>query len=310
MKILSLFDGMSCWQIALNKLWITDYTYYASEIDKFAIQVTQENYPNTIQVWNIKHIDWKDYKWIDLMMWWSPCQWFSFAWKQLNFEDERSKLFFEFVRILNEAKPKYFILENVKMKKEFQNIISDYLWIEPVEINSALVSAQNRGRLYWIWELQKDWTYKNVNIEQPEDKWIFLKDILENKVNEKYYMTYKQFHNLWYESLQRLYFNKAPTLNTAQWWHRQPKILVNRYNNRFMTDKSWTLWAYAWFTNKQGYQVFEWDKIRKLTPLEYERLQTVPDWYTQSVSDSQRYKMLWNWFTVDIIKHILSYIIK
>ena len=121
MKILSLFDWMSCWQIALNKLWITDYQYFASEIDKYWMQVTQSNFPDTIQLWDVTKLKWEDFKDIDIIQWWSPCQWFSFAWKQLNFEDERSKLFFEFVRLVNEVKPKYFMLENVKMKKEYQD---------------------------------------------------------------------------------------------------------------------------------------------------------------------------------------------
>lgn len=328
MNILSLFDWMSCWQIAINKLWITNYNYFASEIDKYWIQVTKHNFPDTIHIWDVTEIsyvspkkelifEWEDWKYLwlrwvefDLLIWWSPCQWFSFAWKQLNFEDERSKLFFEYERILKEVKPRYFLLENVKMKKEYQDVISEHLfWIQPIEINSALVSAQNRKRLYWVWELQQDWNYKQVEIKQPNDKWILLKDILEDEVNEKYYMTVEQFKNLWFESLQRLYSKKAPTLNTSQWWHRQPKILVNKYNKRVMLEKSWTIWTCSWFTNKQWYQVIEWEhQIRKLTPIEYERLQTVPDNYTSCVSNSQRYKMLWNWWTIDIITHILSHL--
>jgi DNA-cytosine methyltransferase len=281
MNILSLFDWMSCWQIAINKLWITDYTYFASEIDKYRMQVTKHNFPNTIHIWDVTQVKWEDYKAITLLLWWSPCQWFSFAWKQLNFEDIRSKLFFEYVRILKEVKPRYFLLENVKMKKEYQDIISEYLfWIQPIEINSSLVSAQNRKRLYWIWELQEDWTYKRVIVEQPKDKWILLKDILEDKVEEKYYLSNETFEKLKrFESNSRLspLDWKSYWLNTMQWWHRQPKIFEE---------------------NKL--------KIRKLTPLECERLQIVPDNYTSYVSNSQRYKMLWNGWTVDIIVYILS----
>lgn len=321
MNILSLFDWMSCWQQALVNLWIKDYNYFRSEIDKYAIQVTQENFPNTIQIWDVTKIeysnqtlfseDWFYYTMsIDLLLWGSPCQWFSFAWKQLNFEDPRSALFFEYVRILKEVKPKYFLLENVKMKKEYQDIISDNLfWIQPIEINSALLVRQNRKRLYWVWELQEDWTYKRVEIEQPKDRGILLKDILEDEVDEKCYMTVEQFKNLWFESLQRLYNEKAPTLNTSQWWHRQPKILVNKYNQRVMLEKSWTLWTWAWFTNKQWYQVIEWEhRIRKLTPIEYERLQWVKDNYTSCVSNSQRYKMLGNGWTIPVIEYILSHL--
>ena len=148
MNVLSLFDGMSCGQIALNRANIPYDNYYASEIDKHAIKVTQHNYPETIQLGDVTEIKSSDLPQIGLLIGGSPCQGFSFAGKQLNFEDPRSKLFFEFVRLLKECKPKFFLLENVKMKKEYQNVISEHLGVEPIEINSALVSAQNRKRLY------------------------------------------------------------------------------------------------------------------------------------------------------------------
>jgi site-specific DNA-cytosine methylase len=299
LKVLSLFDGISCWMIALDRLWIKVDTYYASEIDKYSMQISNKNHPNIIQVWDVTKLDTKDLWKIDLLIWWSPCQSFSIAGHQEWFSG-KSWLFYEYVRILKEIKPKYFLLENVKMKKEYQNIISQELWVEPIEINSSLVSAQSRKRLYWT---NIPW------IQQPQEKLIFLKDILEEDVDAKYFMTIEQFKNLWFESLQRLYFEKAPTLSTMQWWHRQPKILCNLYNQRIMIEKCWTLWTGMWFTNKQWYQVIEWKhKIRKLTPLECERLQTLTDWYTEWVSDSQRYKMIGNWRTVDIIAHIFKYI--
>ena len=301
MRVLSLFDGMSCWMLALERAWIKVDKYYASEIDKYAIQISKKNHPNVIQVWDVTLLDTKDLWEIDLLIWWSPCQSFSIAGKQEWFNG-KSWLFYEYVRILREVKPKYFLLENVKMKKEFQDIISQELWVEPIEINSSLVSAQNRKRLYWT----------NIHwIIQPQDKWILLEHILEDAVEEKYFMTIEQFKNLWFESLQRLYFEKAPTLSTMQLWHRQPKILCNLYNHRIMIEKSWTLWTGQWFTNKQWYQVIEWKhRIRKLTPIECERLQTLPDNYTDGVSKSQRYKMIGNWWTIDIISHILSQLTK
>ena len=155
MKVLSLFDGMSCGQIALDQLGIPVETYYASEIDKYAIQVTQANYPNTIQVGNVCNLNSKDFADVDLIMGGSPCQGFSFAGKQFAFDDPRSALFFEFIRLLKAIKPRYFLLENVRMKKEFLDIISQEVskcypkitfGIEPVLINSALVSAQSRQR--------------------------------------------------------------------------------------------------------------------------------------------------------------------
>ena len=170
MNVLSLFDGISAGQVALQRSGIKVDNYYSSEIDKYAIKITQKNFPNTIQLGDVTK--WRGWHLsnIDMIVGGSPCQGFSFAGKQLNFEDSRSKLFFEFVDIVNFYKPKYFLLENVKMKKEYQDVISSYLGVEPIEINSALVSAQNRKRLYWT----------NIpNITQPGDRGIILKDILE-----------------------------------------------------------------------------------------------------------------------------------
>ena len=173
MKVLSLFDGMSCVNVALDQLNIPIDTYYASEIDKYAIQVTQTNYPNTIQVGDICNLDPKDYQDIDLIFAGSPCQGFSFAGKQLAFDDPRSALFFEFVRLLKAIKPKYFLLENVRMKKEFLDIISEQVsecypeipfGIEPILINSSLVSAQSRQRYYWT---------NTLGVKQPKNEVLF-----------------------------------------------------------------------------------------------------------------------------------------
>jgi len=173
MNVLSLFDGMSCGQIALDQLGVKVDNYFASEIDKWAIEIAKKNYPNTIELGDVTQVRGEALPKIDLLIGGSPCQGFSIAGKQLNFNDPRSALFFEFVRILEETKPKYFMLENVKMKREYQDIISEYLGVEPVEINSALVSAQNRIRLYWT----------NIpNITQPDDKGLLLRDVLEDDV--------------------------------------------------------------------------------------------------------------------------------
>ena len=176
MNVLSLFDGMSCGRIALERLGIKVDNYYASEIDKYAIQVSQANYPNIIQVGDITELDLSTLPKIDLIMGGSPCQGFSFAGKQLAFDDPRSALFFEFVRCVKELKPKYFLLENVRMKKEYLDVISEYMGVEPIMINSALVSAQNIVRYYWT----------NIpGIEQPEHRGIVLRDILETQTDEK-----------------------------------------------------------------------------------------------------------------------------
>jgi len=171
MNVLSLFDGISCGQLALQRANIRVDNYFASEIDKYAIKIAMKNFPNTIQLGNIH--DWMnwDLPKIDLLIGGSPCQGFSVAGQGLNFDDPRSALFFEYVDVLKHCKPTWFLLENVKMKKEWVNIISGYLKVAPIEINSALVSAQNRKRLYWT----------NIpDVTQPEDKGILLKDIIEN----------------------------------------------------------------------------------------------------------------------------------
>ena len=186
MNVLSLFDGMSCGRIALDRLGIEVDTYYASEIDKYAIAVAKENYPDTIHVGDIKQLDSKDFQDIDLILAGSPCQGFSFAGKQLAFDDPRSALFFEFIRLLKAIKPKYFLLENVRMKQQYIDVITQQVSecypdhegndlfdskIEPILINSALLSAQSRQRLYWT---------NLPDITQPEDRGIVLRDVLDD----------------------------------------------------------------------------------------------------------------------------------
>ena len=172
MNVLSLFDGMSCGQQALERVGIKVDNYFASEIDKYAIQIAEKNYPNTKHLGDVTQISkfWTEHKFpkIDLLIGGSPCQSFSYAGNQLAFDDPRGKLFFEYVKIKDLLKPKYFLLENVKMKQEYVDIISEYLGVEPIEINSSLVSAQHRKRLYWT----------NIPFEMPDDKKIYLKDIL------------------------------------------------------------------------------------------------------------------------------------
>jgi site-specific DNA-cytosine methylase len=266
-SVLSLFDGMSCGQIALNRIGIEYDNYFASEIDKHAIKVTQTNYPKTIQLGDVTKVFAKDLPKIDLLIGGSPCQGFSFAGKGLNFEDPRSKLFFEFVRLKNETKPKYWMLENVKMKVEHQNIISEILGVKPILINSSLVSAQNRERLYWT----------NIPMaELPTDKGLLLKDIIENGSGKKL------------------------TEQTA----KRPRTLRNfRFNNQ----KSFCMLATMWKgSQSNGMTVIDDNGFRNITPLECERLQTVPDGYTSSVADTNRYTMLGNGWTIDVIAHIFG----
>lgn len=169
MNVLSLFDGMSCGRVALERCGFKINKYYAAEIDKYAITIAANNYLDTIHIGDVTKVKAEDLDSLDLLIGGSPCQGFSFAGKQLNFEDPRSMLFFEFVRLLKECKPKFFFLENVVMKKEYQDVISSYLGVEPIMLNSAVVSAQSRKRLYWT----------NIpGYTAPEDKGILLKDIV------------------------------------------------------------------------------------------------------------------------------------
>ena len=489
MNVLSLFDGMSCGRIALDQLGIPVDKYYASEIDKYAIQVAQANYPDTIHVGDICNLDPEDYKDIDLILAGSPCQGFSFAGKQLAFDDPRSALFFEFIRLLKAIKPKYFLLENVRMKKEFLQVISEQVsecypeipfGIEPIFINSSLVSAQSRQRYYWT----------NIpGIQQPEDKGIVLRDILEDNYDsdrdksycidanysktgakphhykDKYRRqlvnkpikvgmnveevkvrkhevnisglqhllremkkesgkTNKQIANetnmpvtkvehwfrtdssfaipgddIWhklkevlgiktdvfdreimefiyrngvYETKQRVYSDqgksptltasnkdqmietspvqvgvavdvnghdilkrvyspdgKSPTVNTCQGGNREPKVVTGgafrgrAYDNEgkrkdrdgsSVANQTTQMLELRKDNKSNAITTVSKDSIvvenelhwRKLTPLECERLQTVPDNYTDHVSNTQRYKMLGNGWTVEVIKHIFK----
>ena len=428
MKVLSLFDGMSCGQLALNRLGIKVDKYYASEIDNYAIQVTQANFPETIQIGDVCDVKGEDYQDIDIIFAGSPCQGFSQAGKGLAFDDPRSALFFEFIRLLKEIKPKYFLLENVKMKKEWLQIITEQVsacypeytnsnnlfggGIEPILINSSLLSAQSRQRYYWT----------NIpNVKQPKDKGIVLKDILQtdlelqnddtNKIPDKssliksnYYKSSRaNFENdkskggkfsatdipqkdfdenlekmttnnkaycltatyqaavpenslqrkqrtmiptnkpiqvatkpkqigvavdiKGHDQIKRVYSpeGKSPTVTTCNGGHREPKVVkggafrarsVDEQGNRVdwketkpqqmlelrKDEKSNAVSS----VNKDSLAVNEDLTWRKLTPIECERLQTVPDNYTNHVSNTQRYKMLGNGWTIDVICHILK----
>ena len=285
-NVLSLFDGISCGRIALDRAGIEVDNYFASEIDKYAIQVSKKNYPNIKHIGNVLDIKASDLPKIDLLIGGSPCQGFSFAGKQLNFEDERSKLFFEYVRMKKECKPKYFLLENVRMKKEYQDIISEYLGVEPILINSALVSAQNRERLYWT----------NIpNIKHPEDLKINLNNILEEDKNINYIDEFKNCvrKNVIDIDLSKFIkpsgFAQIPSSSGFQ----DHKIGITK-SPCLRAGNNFTLVQ----TKNKG--------IRLATPIEWERLQTVPDNYTEGVSKTQRYKMLGNGWTVDVISHIFK----
>jgi len=275
MNVLSLFDGISCGQLALRRVGVNYDKYFASEIDKYAIKVTRANFPETIQLGDVRVINATNLPKIDLMIGGSPCQGFSFAGKRLNFDDPRSELFLEFCRLLQECKPKWFLLENVKMAKDHRDVISSFLGVEPIEINSNLVSAQNRRRLYWT----------NIpNVTLPVDRGLVLQDVLEDRGS-------------CVDITDRLMAKKEGTLAHVKGWA----------GVRFPYQKSKALTAAGQgIANSGATNVKVGDRYYQLSPVECERLQTVPDNYTQCLSKCQRYKVLGNGWTVDVIAHILK----
>lgn len=282
MKILSLFDGIGAARQALKELDI-DCEYYASEIDPYAIQIAKANHPDIHHIGDVKAIAefgfyWKtgmsrDYP-ISLLVAGFPCQSFSIAGNRKGFEDERGNLFFEALRILKEVKPKYFLFENVfSMSKENKKFIDDKLGVGHVMINSALLTAQNRKRIYWVGKLVNG-KYEKVDIPQPYDKGVQLKDIIENGFVDR---------------------EKSLTIMARYWGTAETPNQIRRYLTMGMGQ--------IVFTNK------EFTKIRRLIIKEICRLQGFPDSYADMVSTTRAYQALGNSFTVPVIKHILTNII-
>lgn len=373
-----MFDGCSMYRVACERAGIPVTKYFSSEIDPYAQKVSKANWNDIDYLGDVTQIIPKldSLPKIDVVVGGSPCQGFSLAGKQLNFDDPRSKLFFEFVRIVDKVKPKYVLLENVRMKQESKDIITKYMDVgEPTLINSALLSAQNRNRLYWT----------NIPFYPPPDLGILLSHILEDADTDrdksycldanyfkggsisKYFnkrdrqLVFSFAENLndgchlvaeadvnGFDIIKRVYgrTGKSPALTTMQGGHREPKVICEKpvrvatindggQGNRIYSrdgkgitltsqsggkagsgnmlvtspirDKSKTVRS----GGRGSYDRHEWDSVdklhwRKLTPLECERLQTLPDNYTNHVSNSQRYKMIGNGFTVDVIAHIIK----
>lgn len=436
MNVLSLFDGMSCGQQALERIGIKVDNYFASEIDKHAIQVTMANYPNTTQLGSVVNVDGYKLPSIDILIGGSPCQSFSFAGKRkgMSTKDEQeiltldhylqlksegfefegqSYLFWEYMRLLNEVKPKYFLLENVEMGEKWEKVLSKAIGVNGIHINSALVSAQNRKRIYWtnIGMVPGGLFGDPVSIiKQPKDKGILLNDILEKKVSEKYFLSGQRIETMQKSNRSVPFldndskkfncliagYNKIPTdgqyivhntmprssttgkggtgplsrkdgktycLDTGNTnaieiksqtekllektgvdisnviepndgkcitltdpCHNNLRLVVPRikelnenqlkkFNPNINADKANTLTlAQGRAGSSEEYMdavskiAKITSRIRRLTPIECERLQTVKDNYTNHVSDSQRYRMLGNGWTIDVIAHILSYI--
>lgn len=307
MKILSLFDGISCAMVALERAGIKVDAYYASEIDKYAIQISQSNYPEIIELGNVVGLKFDEK--IDLLIGGSPCQDLSIAKKnRKGLDGERSGLFWEYVRILREVKPKYFILENVaSMPKEAKAVITEALGVEPIMINASLVSAQNRKRLFWT----------NIpNVVLPEDRGILLRDILEENVDEKYNV----HSDNWRVARNTCDVNsKSRCLNASNYKGAlndgMSLIRVGQFGKGGQGDRIYSpdgkSVGLSALDGGRGAKtgLYEVEKeIRKLTPIECERLQGLPDNYTEGISNTQRYKCLGNAFNVDVVAHILSFI--
>lgn len=293
MKVLSLFDGISCGRVALERVGIDIEEYHASEIDKNAIKISRKNYPDTIHIGDVRNINELGYVAgsFDLLIGGSPCQDLSnYKYDRgevKGLDGEKSNLFYFFVKALKELKPKYFLLENVaSMEKKWVDIISQELGVKPIMINSSLVCAAERKRLYWT----------NIpNITQPQDKNINLKDIIlpVEQVPEKY----------WYTKYEVVYNGNDKKVEATLLLngHRQAKEVynINYKCNTLLCDGN---------GGNLVKKIYQNGKVRKLTPLEYERLQTLPDNYTDGVSDSSRYTAIGNGWTVDVIAHILKQI--
>jgi DNA (cytosine-5)-methyltransferase 3A len=396
MNVLSLFDGMSCGQQALQRCGFKVDNYFASEIDKFAIKVTMSNYPNTQQLGSVVDVNGYDLPKIDLLIGGSPCQSFSFAGKRkgMSTKDEQeiltldlylqlkkegfefegqSYLFWEYMRLLNELRSKnpnvFFLLENVEMGEKWEKVLSKAIGVNGIHINSALVSAQNRKRIYWTnIGMQPSGLFGDMQsiIEQPKDKGILLKNILEDDVDEKYFLSEKMLNylnrNSELQSKNGNGFKYSPTdgnakgkaITTKEGSRMDDNFIVHntmprssttgkggtgrlsrndgktycldtgntnavevipmdyRYDEGFMpreNGKSPTLTITNDSNSASGKALAKINnRIRRLTPIECERLQTVADNYTAHVSDSQRYKMLGNGWTVDVICHIFNYL--
>lgn len=291
MNILSLFDGISCARIALDNLGFKVDSYYASEIDKYAISVSKNNYLDIIHLGDIKDIKAKNLPKIDLLIGGSPCQDLSNAQKGLGLEGSKSSLFYEYMRLLDEVKPNFFLLENVKNK--WGSIMSDYVGVDYLEVNSSIFSAQSRPRYYWTNLDYGNFPNKLSNLT--------LKDVVEKNVDEKYSLNKDGLNKF----MLNTKLNDKVTKDGINKVFDLPKE-IHKDNERqrrvySLKSKSPTILARADTT-----KIFINNNVRKLTPLECERLQGIPDNYTSLASDTQRYKMIGNAFTVSVIEHFLK----
>jgi site-specific DNA-cytosine methylase len=286
-NVLSLFDGISCGQIALEKAGIAIETYFAAEIDKHAIRVTQHNYPNTKQLGSVIDVKVMDLPKIDLLIGGSPCQGFSIAGKKLNFNDDRSKLFFEFVRLKNELKPKYFLLENVRMTDDIADAIDELLGVKRIYIDSRNFTGMIRKRYYWT----------NIPIGEIPTKNVAIEDLLDNELFDRdlnFFLDRTKYEPT--KSYDGIITINPRDNNGKQTWQRGrvydikgscPTICATLFDLNITEDhKTW----------------------RKLTINECEKLQGVPKDYTSIVSKNERGKQLGNGWNVDTVAFIFSFL--
>lgn len=352
-NVLSLFDGISCARVALERSGIKVKNYYRSEIDKYANLVSKVNYWDSLELGDVSNIDWTKLSNIDLLIGGSPCQDLSIAGKRKGLEGERSSLFYKYLEALQVIKPKYFILENVaSMKASDKDLISSLVGVEPIMINAALVSAQQRKRLFWIGKYnQESNTYLQVEIEQPKDREIYLTDILETETETERLKSYcidasyykgANLEQYLTKKRRQLVFQKSKTVRSSGRGrglgdkHNWDEYLIHNFaltearteeakrirkECRDKTGKDYSPRrakelipradgksnCLTTGITKEHLLVNDFI-VRKLTPIECERLQGLPDNYTDGISNSQRYKCLGNAFNVDVIAHILSFI--
>jgi DNA (cytosine-5)-methyltransferase 3A len=291
MNVLSLFDGISCARIALDKLGISVDNYFASEIDESAIKISRNNYPEIIHLGDIRNINSSNLPQIDLLIGGSPCQDLSNAQNGLGLEGSKSGLFYEYIRLLKELKPKYFLLENVKNK--WGEKMSEIVGVPFLHINSAIFSAQSRPRYYW------------TNLSHPpfptklNDETIA--SVLETNVSRVFYYDKNGLEEFIKTSAKN---NKKTQDGIIKIFDLPKEIIKDNERQRrvySIESKSPTILARADTT-----KILIESRIRKLTPLECERMQKIPDNYTIGCSNTQRYKMIGNAFTVDVIEHFLK----
>ena len=304
MKVLSLFDGISCGMLALNRAGIPVEKYDAFEIDRYAVQVSKKNFPEIVHHGNVFDGDFTKFQGCDLLIGGSPCTYWSIAKKdrEINPDGEGFKLFMEFVRAWKESRCRYFLYENnYSIHQNIKDEISNQLEVQPIMINSALVSAQQRKRCYWT----------NIpNVTQPEDKGILLNDILDNAVGwqeKSYCMTASYAKAVLYNTLKQ----KQRTMAAVP-------VRIGEYGKGSQGQRIYSVHGKSVTLSANGggqgaktglYKIDLPDGeylIRKLTPVEAERLQTLPDNYTDGISNTQRYKCIGNAWTVDVIAHILK----